>query len=90
MERERMSESDEITSVKGESPVENPYARSADSFQDPPKGFLETLKHLGPGMILVGSIVGSGDNICEPIPGGAATCMDYINDQAQAIYDSKQ
>ena len=35
------------------------------------------------------SIVGSGDNICEPIPGGAATCMDYINDQAQAIYDSK-
>ena len=36
------------------------------------------------------SIVGSGDNICEPIPGGAATCMDYINDQAQAIYDSKQ
>ncbi len=35
------------------------------------------------------SIVGSGGNICEPIPGGAATCMDYINDQAQAIYDSK-
>ncbi len=35
------------------------------------------------------SIVGSGNNICEPIPGGAATCMDYINDQAQAIYDSK-
>ncbi len=35
------------------------------------------------------SVVGSGGNICEPIPGGAATCMDYINDQAQAIYDSK-
>ncbi|HCN10030.1 MAG TPA: hypothetical protein DIT01_19055 [Lentisphaeria bacterium] len=35
------------------------------------------------------AVVGSGSNICEPIPGGAATCMDYINDQAQAIYDSK-
>ncbi|HCN10029.1 MAG TPA: hypothetical protein DIT01_19050 [Lentisphaeria bacterium] len=35
------------------------------------------------------SVVGSGGNICEPFPGDAATCMDYINDQAQAIYDSK-
>jgi len=58
-----MSESDEMTPGKGESSVENPYARSADSFRDPPKGFLETLKHLGPGMILVGSIVGSGELI---------------------------
>ena len=44
-------------------PVENPYARSVDSFQDPPKGILATMKHLGPGMILVGSIVGSGELI---------------------------
>ncbi len=44
-------------------PVENPYARSVDSFQDPPKGILSTMKHLGPGMILVGSIVGSGELI---------------------------
>jgi len=43
--------------------VENPYARSVDSFQDPPKGILATMKHLGPGMILVGSIVGSGELI---------------------------
>ncbi|MBO52147.1 MAG: hypothetical protein CMJ69_15380 [Planctomycetaceae bacterium] len=43
--------------------VENPYARSADSFQEPPRTFLAMLKHLGPGMILVGSIVGSGELI---------------------------
>ncbi|GIT29572.1 MAG: hypothetical protein Ct9H300mP1_16180 [Planctomycetaceae bacterium] len=34
-----------------------------DSFQEPPKTFLAMLKHLGPGMILVGSIVGSGELI---------------------------
>mgnify|MGYP002853179578 CR=1 FL=1 len=43
--------------------IENPYQRSAESFQEPPRGFLSTLKHLGPGMILVGSIVGSGELI---------------------------
>ena len=43
--------------------VENPYARSVDSFQEPPKTFFAMLKHLGPGMILVGSIVGSGELI---------------------------
>ncbi|HCN10031.1 MAG TPA: hypothetical protein DIT01_19060 [Lentisphaeria bacterium] len=35
------------------------------------------------------AIVGSGGNICDPIPGAFATCMGYINDQVQAIYDSK-
>ncbi len=60
-----MSESGEAPGAGSESDarVENPYARSADSFQDPPKTFLGTLKHLGPGMILVGSIVGSGELI---------------------------
>ncbi len=60
-----MSESGESKAVRpvSESQVENPYARSADSFKDPPKTFLGTLKHLGPGMILVGSIVGSGELI---------------------------
>ncbi|MBQ17068.1 MAG: hypothetical protein CMJ65_08085 [Planctomycetaceae bacterium] len=53
----------ETEQVDSKSIVENPYARSADSFQEPPKGFLEMLKHLGPGMILVGSIVGSGELI---------------------------
>ena len=33
--------------------------------------------------------VGSGDNFCDPIPGGFSTCTEYINDQVQAIFDSK-
>ena len=33
--------------------------------------------------------VGSGGNICDPIPGGFATCLEYINDQVQGIYDAK-
>ena len=33
--------------------------------------------------------VGPGGNICDPIPGGFGTCLEYINDQVQAIYDSK-
>jgi len=33
--------------------------------------------------------VGSSDNICDPIPGGFATCLEYINDQVQGIYDAK-
>ena len=41
----------------------DPYARSAEQFEEPPRGFLRTLGHLGPGMILVGSIVGSGELI---------------------------
>jgi len=60
-----MSESGEAAATRpvSESQVENPYARSTDSFQDPPKTFFGRLKHLGPGMILVGSIVGSGELI---------------------------
>ena len=60
-----MSETGEAPGAgsKSDAQVENPYARSADSFLDPPKTFLGTLKHLGPGMILVGSIVGSGELI---------------------------
>jgi len=37
------------------------YSRSAKSIKDPPTTFRETLKYLGPGLILVGSIVGSGE-----------------------------
>ena len=39
----------------------DPYARSTASGREPPVGFVATLKHLGPGMILVGSVVGSGE-----------------------------
>ncbi len=60
-----MNQPDDKTEAGGlsEPGVTNPYSRSVDSFQEPPTNFLGTLKHLGPGMILVGSIVGSGELI---------------------------
>ena len=50
----------------------DPYARSADHYRDPPRGFRETLRHLGPGMILVGSVVGSGELIVTTKLGAVA------------------
>ena len=41
----------------------DPYSRSGDHYRHPPRGFRDTLRHLGPGMILVGSVVGSGELI---------------------------
>ena len=41
----------------------DPYSRDASSSREPPQGFLATLHCLGPGMILAGSIVGSGELI---------------------------
>ena len=35
------------------------------------------------------STIGSGGNICAPIPDGHATCQDYIDSQVQDIFDSK-
>ena len=43
--------------------IVDPYARSTDTFLEPPRGIMATLRHLGPGMILVGSVVGSGELI---------------------------
>lgn len=37
------------------------YARRKEDVLEPPVGFWNTLKFLGPGMILVGSVVGSGE-----------------------------
>ena len=39
------------------------YARDAATFLEPPQGIRSTLRYLGPGFILVGSIVGSGELI---------------------------
>ncbi|MFN3652378.1 MAG: Nramp family divalent metal transporter [Armatimonadota bacterium] len=41
----------------------NPYARTADDIREPPKGFLPSLRFLGPSFVLIGSIVGSGELI---------------------------
>ena len=41
----------------------DPYSRNAYEYRDPPRGLKATLRHLGPGMILAGSVVGSGELI---------------------------
>ena len=43
------------------SQTSDPYAQNDESFVAPPRNWRQTLRHLGPGMILVGSVVGSGE-----------------------------
>ena len=43
--------------------AEDPYALRSEYIQEPPVGFWNTVKFLGPGLILVGSVVGSGEII---------------------------
>ena len=42
------------------------YVRDADSFREPPRTLGAMIGWLGPGLILVGSIVGSGELIMRP------------------------
>lgn len=44
-------------------PSDDLYALDPNAIQDPPESFSGTLKFLGPGLILVGSVVGSGEII---------------------------
>lgn len=46
--------------------------RTPDHIQDPPRGFLPTLRRLGPGLIIAGSIVGSGELIATTKTGAQA------------------
>ena len=41
----------------------DPYAMPADSIQDPPETLWKAFRKIGPGIILAGSIVGSGELI---------------------------
>jgi Mn2+/Fe2+ NRAMP family transporter len=43
------------------SPPVDPYARHAQWVREPPAGLAQTLRFVGPGVILVGSVVGSGE-----------------------------
>ncbi|RCH54984.1 transmembrane Mn(2+) transporter [Mucilaginibacter hurinus] len=45
---------------------------AANSVIDPPRSFLKTLKYLGPGIIIAGSIVGSGELIATTLLGAEA------------------
>jgi len=51
---------------------EDPYSRSVEAFEEPPRGFRGTLRQLGPGLIIVGSVVGSGELIMTTILGAHA------------------
>ena len=52
--------------------IQNPYQLSADSVLDPPTTLVGSIKHLGPGLILSASIVGSGELIATTVMGAEA------------------
>ena len=52
--------------------ISDPYSRKAGEGREPPVGFWATLRHLGPGMIVVGSVVGSGELIVTTKLGAVA------------------
>jgi Mn2+/Fe2+ NRAMP family transporter len=52
--------------------VDNPYQLSADSVMEPPTTLAGAIKHLGPGLILSASIVGSGELIATTVMGAEA------------------
>ncbi len=56
---------EESKTVQPSGEDENPdlYALDPRAVQEPPRGLRGTLKFLGPGLILVGSVVGSGEII---------------------------
>jgi Mn2+/Fe2+ NRAMP family transporter len=41
----------------------DPYSLPPDAVQDPPTGFWRSIRHIGPGLILAGAIVGTGELI---------------------------
>jgi Mn2+/Fe2+ NRAMP family transporter len=47
-------------------------SRSADAVHEPPVHWLGILSHLGPGLIIAASIVGSGELIATTITGAKA------------------
>ena len=63
----------QATAIEARDPtLMDPYHVTGDDIKDPPKGWLESLKYLGPGMILSASIVGSGELIATTTLGAQA------------------
>ena len=50
----------------------DPYSRSPDDHREPPRGLRATVRQIGPGMILAGSVVGSGELIVTTKLGAVA------------------
>ena len=57
--------------------ISDPYARRREDIKDPPVGLRATLKHLGPGFVLAGAVVGSGEIILTTTL-GAKVCASSI------------
>jgi manganese transport protein len=53
-------------------PARDPYLLSKDSIKEPPAGFFQKFRFLGPGFILTASIVGSGELIATTTLGARA------------------
>lgn len=60
-----------MTDSPDKQPVETAESTAAE-IQDPPRGFIKTIKQLGPGLIIAGSIVGSGELIATTKTGAEA------------------
>lgn len=56
----------------GVSSEADPYHLDASGIREPPSGWLQSLKYLGPGLILSASIVGSGELIATTTAGARA------------------
>lgn len=55
----------------------DPYLLTEDDIKEPPSGFWETLKHLGPGFVLSAAIVGSGELIATTTLGARAGFVTF-------------
>jgi Mn2+/Fe2+ NRAMP family transporter len=67
-----MSETVERSDAPGGVELQDPYVLTPEGIKDPPKGWSESLKYLGPGLILSASIVGSGELIATTTLGATA------------------
>ena len=52
--------------------VDNDDNKNNSEIQDPPESFSKIIKHLGPGIIIAGSIVGSGELVATTLAGAQA------------------
>ena len=76
--------------VSDVAPPPDPYTLTADGIKEPPVGWRNSLRYLGPGLILSASIVGSGELIATTTLGAKAgfvllwmvICLLYTSDAA--------
>ena len=59
--------------VRFEAADDDPYHLTPEGIREPPVGWMHSLKHLGPGLILSASIVGSGELIATTTLGAQAS-----------------